>query len=262
MITKVMRAYREDGLGEVLWRAKRKLGLLRRMQLKYHLGDTINSLYGVKIACNFEDATFRMYVNGSYGRYYWEHLRSIRDPFVFVDIGANQGLYTLCAARNRFSVKCHSFEPNEKTYELLKKNIKINGLMGKCETHKLGISESDGKADLRLAEGHSGGASLAKGGGFGDTSISIETINHKGFDDLLDVNDLPIFVKVDVEGFEKVVLGELMKSKYAGNIAEVFYEVDERWGDPKELREILESAGFGKFEKKGAGKHYDILASR
>ena len=157
------------------------------------MGGTINSICGVGLACNSEDATFRMYVLGSYGRFYYEHLSNICWPFVFANIGANQDLYTIIAAGNWFSAKYHSFLPNKKTYDLLKTKMKVIRLNEKCEAHEFGLSDSHGKANLRLSGGDSGGASLMKGGDFGDMNISVETNGSKELDDLLAANDLPLF---------------------------------------------------------------------
>ena len=43
---------------------------------------------------------------------------------------------------------------------------------------------------------------------------------------------------------------------------EIFYEVDEKWVDPINLRNLLISKGFRKFTKIGREKHYDVLAQR
>lgn len=265
MIGAVLGAHREGGFAEVLWRLRKKAGLIRRLQMRYRLGRTITSAYGVRLACNFGDITFGMYVRGSYGRYYWDHLSRYPDPFVFVDIGANQGLYTLCAARNRANLACHAFEPNEGTFRLLQENIRLNGVEGKCRAYDLAISSETGAADLRVNPHHSGGASLAQmNGSFGTDSASlpIRTINHREFDHLLGEGTAPILVKVDVEGFEPTVLAELVQSRHAGRIAEIFYEVDEAWVDPAALRGLLEQAGFTTFDRIGEGRHYDIRASR
>ena len=60
----------------------------------------IYSAYGIPLAMNSGDKTFEFYVSGAYGKYYWERLSNIKEQFVFLDIGANQGLYTVCAAHN------------------------------------------------------------------------------------------------------------------------------------------------------------------
>src|SRR5688572_9009381 len=58
------------------------------------------SVYGVKLAPNFRDKTFRYCLYGTYGRHISDYLEAIDQPFVFLDIGANQGLFTLIAGRN------------------------------------------------------------------------------------------------------------------------------------------------------------------
>lgn len=92
--------------------------------------------------------------------------------------------------------------------------------------------------------------------------MKIETIDHREFDRLVGDADTPIIVKIDVEGFEKTVIDQLMKSRNFKRITEIFYEVDERWVDPVDLREALATNGFTRIRKIGSGKHYDVLASK
>lgn len=92
----------------------------------------IRSRYGIRISVNPCDATFNHYVSGVYGFYYWNRIRGISTKFVFLDIGANQGLYTICAALNPNIEKCFAFEPVDETFHLLEKNININGVANKC----------------------------------------------------------------------------------------------------------------------------------
>ncbi len=254
-VTKVIKVIREEGTE----------GLIRRIQNKYRLGSVIKSAYGVRLAANYGDGTFGMYLRGAYGRFYWDHLSEIDKPFVFVDIGANQGLYTLCAARNAACSKCYSFEPVPKTYGLLSKNIVLNHVADKCATHQAAISNETGVAQIQMEARHSGGATIKEGretnAGF-DLVLDIKTLNHEGFDALVAEGDLPLFVKVDVEGFEATVLSELMRSQHAGRIREIFYEVDENWVDVTALAALLEPHGFNSFEKIGSGTHYDVLARR
>ena len=53
------------------------------------LGSVVRSVYSVKLKACFEDATFRMYLFGSYGNFYWDRLKCEAHPFVFIDVGAN-----------------------------------------------------------------------------------------------------------------------------------------------------------------------------
>ncbi len=70
--------------------------------------------------------------------------------------------------------------------------------------------------------------------------------------------DLPLVVKIDVEGHEQTVLRELTDSVLLDRVSAVYYEVDEEWCDPSELSCLL--PGFA-FRKVGEGKHYDVLAT-
>ncbi len=255
MLAKAVRIYRSEGLD----------GFSRRFQSRLKLGSTIKSRYGIRLACNYGDATFQMYVNGSYGTYLWDHISQVSAPFVFLDIGANQGLYTLCAARNPMSARCHAFEPVAKTFALLRKNIEINDLQQKCSLHNVAVSDETGTAELSMSSAHSGGATIetsrTNARNF-DLKIHIDTINHHRLDEIIGQDDLPIIVKIDVEGFEHTVLKELMASRHAGRIQEIFYEVDERWLDAPQLIQLLKTAGFQTFQQIGSGSHYDVLATR
>jgi hypothetical protein len=61
----------------------------------------VTSRYGVKLQGNWEDLTFLFCVQGAYGYYLSELLRTAQDAFVFIDIGANQGLYSILASKNK-----------------------------------------------------------------------------------------------------------------------------------------------------------------
>ena len=60
----------------------------------------VRSAYGVLMVPNWQDTTFRYCIFGTYGRDLADLLLEQREAFVFVDIGANQGLYSLIAAQN------------------------------------------------------------------------------------------------------------------------------------------------------------------
>ena len=87
----------------------------------------IKSKYGIIFKENFEDKTFNFCIKASYGFYFWDLLSGISNNFIFIDIGANQGLYTICAAKNKFCSEVYSFEPVNDPYLLL---IEV------CDVHK------------------------------------------------------------------------------------------------------------------------------
>ncbi len=239
------------------WRAAALAPLMARRD------GPVRSAYGVLMVPNWQDTTFRYCVFGTYGRDLADLLLGQQDDFVFVDIGANQGLYSLIAAQNPKCRQVIAFEPVPATHERLAANVALNGGAARTVLHPLAIADSVGEVTITVAEGHTGTATLAgredgqpSGGG-----VVIHTINAPLVDPLL-AGDLPMFVKIDVEGLEAVVIAELAKTAAMARIAHIFYEVDDRWASAGEIEALLRAAGFTRFAKYGRGHHYDVLASR
>lgn len=223
----------------------------------------VRSAYGVLMVPNWQDTTFRYCIFGTYGRDLADLLLGQAQDFVFVDIGANQGLYSLIAAQNPRCRTIIAFEPVPATHALLAANVALNGGAERTVLHPLAISDSVGEVTISVAAGHTGTASLAGresakpvGG-----NVTIATINAALLDPLL-AGDLPMFVKIDVEGLEAVVIAELAKTAAIARVEAIFYEVDDRWASAGEIEALLRGAGFTRFAKYGRGHHYDVLATR
>src|SRR3546814_8757450 len=80
--------------------------------------DVVTSRYGVKLRANWRDRTFQYCRAATYGRDLSGFLAAQDSPFAFVDIGANQGLYSLLAARNPPCARVIAFEPDRKSTRL------------------------------------------------------------------------------------------------------------------------------------------------
>lgn len=237
-----------------------RLRTSRRLNLNH-----VSSVYGLKLKANYSDATFDFYVLGTYGFYYWDRLASVDSPFVFLDIGANQGLYTIGASQNPHSRTCYAFEPVKSTFGFLTANIKVNGAGKKCVPINKAVADKKGSASISAKAGHSGAATLAQTNDLisdAELTHQIEMVDYNDLNELVKVDDLPVVVKIDVEGFEPVVITELLKTNFAENISEIYFEVDESWIDIEGIRTELKSAGFTHFQKIGEGNHYDLLASK
>ncbi len=63
----------------------------------------------------------------------------IENQDIVVDVGANIGIFTVYAAKRAPCGKVYSFEPFPKAFEILNKNVYLNGLKN-VETFKIGIS--------------------------------------------------------------------------------------------------------------------------
>lgn len=222
----------------------------------------VRSAYGVLMVPNWQDTTFRYCIFGTYGRDLADLLLGQREDFAFVDIGANQGLYSLIAAQNPKCRQVIAFEPVPTTHARLAANVALNGGAERTALHLLAISDSAGEVTINVSADHTGTATLAgREGASGAGGVTIETIDAPLVDPLL-AGELPMFVKIDVEGLEAVVIAELAKTQAMARISHIFYEVDDRWASAGEIESLLRAAGFTRFAKYGRGHHYDVLASR
>lgn len=88
---------------------------------------------------------------------------STKFPFgekaVVVDIGAHNGYFSLFAARNTAAgSRIYAFEPVYENYELLTKNVELNGI-GNIFAHNSGVSDSDGTLTIFHNSANTGGHS-------------------------------------------------------------------------------------------------------
>jgi FkbM family methyltransferase len=266
LIRRLIRHYDKYGLKATLKEIKNQLSSYQALRKQYYKAigkQYVPSAYGVLMYANWEDITFNLCYHGQQGSILSDFLASISDDFIFLDIGANQGLYTLLAVKNSNCLKVIAFEPLSDIFSILEKNIAANGFGNKNNVIpiKAAISSENGFTEIFLNKNHTGGASLREKQGKNYESEVIKTINVVEVDKLIP-NYCKIVVKIDVEGYEDVVINELIKSQSFHNISAIFYEIDERWNDPVSIQETLQSNGFSKFEKYGSGKHYDVLALR
>lgn len=224
----------------------------------------VRSRYGVWLTSNWSDATFNMYYFGQYGRVLADILRDEQRPFVFLDIGANQGLYSLLAGKNQACRGCLAFEPVPDTFALLEANIAANRLGDIVSPVNYAVAAEAGSTTIRLNPAHSGGASMAVTNQVEGVEVTIHMIDGDGLDAYIPDGNEVIVVKIDVEGFEPIVIDQLVRSRHADRILKVFYEVDETWIDPSDIEQKLRSLGFTSFRKiAGANpSHYDVLAIR
>ena len=120
---------------------------------------------------------------------------------LFVDVGANCGLYTLIACHS--GVPVLAIEPNDLNFRRLQENL-VHNRYEKAEALNIAIGEQKGKC---LLYGGGEGASLLKNwGGMASTyarEVEVETL-----DRLMSSRPATdrILIKVDVEGHELAVL--------------------------------------------------------
>jgi len=222
----------------------------------------VKSIYGIYLLPAFKDRTFKYYFKGTYGTFLSNLIKSIDTNTQFVDIGANQGLYSILAGQNKNIDQVIAFEPYLQTSKLLEANLKINHIKN-CKVIQKGISHESGQIQLHISEGHSGKNSIRELSSMESLkSETVEIVDYQGLNELIPVHSR-IFIKIDVEGHEEIVINQLIKCSFFENVFQIFCEVNTNWIDVNRLKTILQKKGFTSFEKIGKNPiHYDLLISR
>jgi FkbM family methyltransferase len=197
------------------------------------------SLYGPLLKSNPEDATFRLCAEGAYGYVFSDFLDRQRKPFSFVDVGANLGIYSLIAARNPQCRQCYAFEPNPAVFDVLVKNLGLNRCEERITARNIGISDKAGEHRFAVTATHSGGGAISASG-----DLTIRCENRAAFDMIADGDPLPKIVKIDVEGHEPAVIGQLVQSQMWPQVAVLFFEASDDRYDVSAVRQEVEGAGF------------------
>ena len=216
------------------------------------------------------DFTFNFMLNGSYGLFYKNFILSLNDECVFVDIGANMGLYSLIAAKNKNIKKSYAFEPVPETMLKLIKNIKINKATEKIEAFDVAIGSNEGYETIHTFSNHSGGATMRnkdlieKLEAANITKVKVK--NFKYLDEKINP-DCDVHVKIDVEGLEQDVLDQLFKTSWCNKVKSIFIELDSRYGDTSKIIKTLLDNNFVESyntinkndDMLESEKHYDAL---
>lgn len=221
----------------------------------------VRSEYGVLLRRNWLDATFHFCKRGAYDTLLVDYLHHQYRPFTFVDIGANQGLYSILAGQNAHCRQVVAFEPVASTFSLLKTNIAINQVADIVHPIKAAVSLETGSTRIMKKPGHSGAASLRKLPRWLHVTETIATIGPDTLQASIPATS-DLIIKVDVEGHEGVVFDALARSGVLSNAKAVFYEVNRRWSQEQALAAILREYGFTDFVYTSSKSRCDVLATR
>jgi FkbM family methyltransferase len=125
-------------------------------------------------------------------------LHMLRAGDHFLDVGANVGSYTVLAA-GAVGAVVTSVEPIPATFRHLQRNVALNGLSAKVTAWQGGLSDSPGV--LTFTEGlDTVNHVVARGEAGAVVDVPVRTV-----DDLVEA-DVPVLIKIDVEGHEHAVL--------------------------------------------------------
>src|SRR5882724_12282316 len=186
-----------------LWEAARETGIKVALSVRWHSGTTVKVTLG-------NDNSLCLYVCGSFEPNEFAFLdRALKPGMIFVDVGANDGYYTLFAARKVGpGGRVVAAEPSSRERAHLQRNLGRNGL-DNVSVVPAAIGAAVGLADLHLAHGvHAGHNTL---GSFAHDDVvraSLERVPIEPLDAVIARLGLARvdFVKIDVEGAEARVI--------------------------------------------------------
>jgi len=124
-------------------------------------------------------------------------LHLLRADDHFLDVGANVGSFTILAG-GAVGARVTSVEPIPETFAHLERNVALNGLAARVRACQCGLSDSSGA--LRFTKGLDTVNRILAEGEDSGVEVPVRTL-----DDLVG-SDVPVLIKIDVEGHERSVL--------------------------------------------------------
>ena len=158
-----------------------------------------------------------IYIGGSFERKtitLFSELAIKQECHYFVDIGANLGFYSIFFASQSSIERVYAFEPDPRNFAQLLANVFLNNRYEKITPYNLALSSINGEGNFYLSRekktyecGHmnTGTSSLIfdEERHSSDATLPIQT---RRLDDLLEIENQSIAVKMNVDRYEALVL--------------------------------------------------------
>lgn len=123
---------------------------------------------------------------------------------VFLDIGANIGIYSLIVAFKQESSQIIAIEPHPFTYKLLKENISVNKFKNRIKAYQVGLSNIDGVINFTNEPGSTINKTVNIQCKKNIKFIQINVITGDSFCEKHSI--IPDVIRIDVEGHENQVI--------------------------------------------------------
>ncbi|HEX6866657.1 MAG TPA: FkbM family methyltransferase [Caulobacteraceae bacterium] len=241
-------------------------GRKRALKVLLRFMDEATSFFGPKLTVRARDHTFIASYFARYGSELTDLIDDMPPDGVFLEFGANTGVYSLVAARHLSQGRCVAVEPNPFVFQDLLNNIRINDARNVLALN-FSIAEASGLAPFEYSPDHTGKGHL------GDADASarrsqIVLIRHDEFARLLPgLEDRFCLCKIDTEGAELSILKAMEAAGLIGGIDVFYIEIDQRYlarqgGSGDEIYEILARHGLSPTTDRRGRQHYDEIFRR
>lgn len=146
-------------------------------------------------------------------------LHVLRKDDLFIDIGANVGSYTILASGVK-EARTHSFEPVPQTFFRLIDNLKLNDLLNRVQAHNMGLADKEGELFFTSNE-NTGNHILTED----DKHVDAVKVKVIPLDAIIE-DEMPSLIKIDVEGFETLVIAGALKTLQKSSLHSVIMEIN------------------------------------
>ena len=190
-------------------------------------------------------------------------IKTFKEGSVFWDVGANIGIYSCFASKERL-VKTYAFEPSTFNLDILSKNIFNNNLSDKIIIVPISLSDKTKISDFNMSKILAGGSQSTFSKEYNEDGINMKTVfRYKTLG--LSGNDLinklkldkPDYIKIDVDGIEDLILNGF--SEIINNTKSILIEVTETFQTKKNnIKIFLENKGFNLVKNENFNLQYKI----
>ncbi|MFY9694789.1 MAG: FkbM family methyltransferase [Xanthobacteraceae bacterium] len=177
------------------WRSIRK----RVVRARYGDRSFVTDYLGAKFLVRLDNVIGREIAFRSFERDRIENFIALCEegkPDLFLDLGANCGVYTCILLENDYVPRAVLFEPDRENADLLRTNLEINNLLTRVDFHQAAAGTTSGRATLVPGPSENNGQSRIESGVTGYTIDVVAT------DDVVPAIGKTLAIKIDVEGYE------------------------------------------------------------
>ncbi len=157
-------------------------------------------------------------------------LHLLREGDLFVDVGANAGVYTVLAS-GVCGARTLAIEPDPEAVANLRRNVEINHLEEKVCIRAVALGPEDGEVTFSIGLGPMNRVVPSAG-------ANVRTVPQRSLDGLAENRD-PVMIKLDVEEYEQEVLRGARGTMANPHLKVIALEGADPW-----TQDVLKGAGF------------------
>lgn len=184
-----------------------------------------------------------------------EWLAGFAPTDVFIDIGANVGMYSILAAKLR-GCPVYAFEPEAQNFAVLNRNILANNLSGQVVAFPIALYD---RMRVDRLFNNSAEAGNSHNSFSERVDMHLQPTTHRfeqgavslSLDELIEQGAVPppTHVKIDVDGLEHKIVAGMAKALSMPGLRSVLIELNTNVVEHRDIISIMAAAGFHYYEE-------------